>query len=77
MIGDIYQFDDLRKICRRREDERPTLATVERWAQKIGLQYNYDGDGGIWTTKDALNAAVGLRSAASDSASPYTPDMVV
>lgn len=53
----------------------PTLATLERWAKKIGLRYSYDGRGGIWTTVDALNEVVGIRPASNDD-EPYSPDIV-
>lgn len=39
------------------------------------MRYRYDGKGGIWTTLDALNAAIGLR-AANDGAAPFTADEV-
>lgn len=74
MIGEVYDFDDLRRISKL--GDRAQLATVERWARGIGLKYNYDGNGGIWTTADAFNAAVGLAVTRSDGPSPYTPDMV-
>lgn len=58
MIGAIIEFDDLRKISRL--GERAQLTTVERWAQRAGISYRYDGRGGIWTTLDAINAALGV-----------------
>lgn len=60
MIGSIFQFEDLQELCR--PGEKPRRATVEAWAKKIGLAYAYDGQGGIWTTLDALNQAVGVRA---------------
>ena len=67
MIGPILQFQDLQKICRPGEGAAPPrLATVEAWARKIGLRYTYDAEGGIVTTLDALNAAIGIRPAAND-----------
>src|SRR5687768_10180433 len=59
MIGAIIEFEDLRKISRL--GERATLATVERWAQRVGVRYQYDGRGGIWITLDAINGALGVR----------------
>jgi len=73
MIGDVLEFDDLRRISRL--GERAQLASVERWAKEIGLRYQYDARGGIWTTLDAMNAALGLAEQ-PDSAAPYSPDMV-
>lgn len=59
MIGAIIEFDDLRKISRL--GERARLATVARWAKRVGIRYQYDGRGGICTTLDAMNAALGVR----------------
>lgn len=59
MIGPVLQFSDLQELCR--PGERPRLATVETWARAQGIAFRYDGKGGIWTTVDALNAALGLR----------------
>lgn len=64
VIGPIFDFDDLRRISRL--GDRATLAIVERWARRIGLKYDYDGRGGIWTTTDAMNAAVGIVAKASE-----------
>lgn len=77
MIGaDILQFDDLRKLSGL--GERAQLATVERWAIRTGIKYNYDGKGGIWTTMDAMNAALGLNKAGSEAANePYSADQVL
>lgn len=72
MIGTVLQFGDLQRLCRPAPDAPlPQLATVERWANAQGIRYRYDGLGGIWTTLDALNAALGL-GAANDSR--LTPD---
>lgn len=77
MIGaGILQFDDLRKLSGL--GERAQLATVERWAIKTGIKYNYDGKGGIWTTMDAMNAALGLSRANREAANePYPADQVL
>ena len=64
MIGPVLQFDDLRQLARL--PPRATLARVTRWADKIGLKYQYDAAGGIWTTTDALNVALGVTSAANE-----------
>ena len=58
MLPGVFDFDDLRTLSRL--GPRATLATVERWARRIGLKYAYDARGGIWTTADALNEAVGM-----------------
>jgi hypothetical protein len=64
MIGPILQFEDLQQLCR--PGEHPRLATVVAWARRIDLRYTYDGKGGIISTVDAVNAAMGLK-AANDS----------
>lgn len=67
MIGNVLQFEDLQRLCRPATDAPlPKLATVERWAKAQGIRYRYDGQGGIWTTVDALNAALGLRAGAAN-----------
>lgn len=58
MIGALIEFDDLRKLSRL--GDHAQLATVERWAKRAGIRYQYDGRGGIWTTLEAMNAAVGV-----------------
>lgn len=73
MIGPVLQFEDLQQLCK--PGEHPRLAAVERWAKAQGLRYGYDGKGGIWTTVDALNTALGIR-AANDSGQ-YLPDEIV
>jgi hypothetical protein len=74
VIGDILQFEDLQRMCRPNpKGPLPRLATVERWARKIGLRYTYDAAGGIITTVAALNAALGVTTAANDDGK-YGPD---
>lgn len=69
MIGNaILEFDDLRKLSGLGEHAR--MATVARWAEKQGIRYKCDGHGGIWTTIDAVNAALGLDVAKS-GVEPY------
>ena len=58
MIGPVLQFADLQELCR--PGEKPRLSTVERWAWEIGLRFRYDGKGGIFTTVDAINYAMGV-----------------
>ena len=56
MIGPILQFQDLQRLCRPDPDAAPPrLATVVRWAEQQGIPFKYDGNGGIFTTVDALN----------------------
>jgi hypothetical protein len=72
LIGPVLQFQDLQDICK--PGERPRLATVEAWATKLGIRYEYDAGGGIWTTVDALNRALGLSNAAGNVDAPYRPE---
>ncbi|MFY0183220.1 hypothetical protein PV767_03960 [Stenotrophomonas rhizophila] len=71
MIGPILQFEDLQQLCK--PGANPRLATVESWAKREGIAYRYDGKGGIWTTQDALNTALGIHKAAN-SDHPYAPE---
>lgn len=56
----ILTFRDLQRICAP-DGPVPTPATVERWAEAQGILYKYDRRGRIWTTTDAVNAALGLQ----------------
>lgn len=67
----ILGFDDLRAIARL--GPRSSLARVETWARSCGIPYQYDAKGGIWTTIDAVNSALGVTSALS-SDSAYSAD---
>lgn len=73
MIGALIEFDNLRKLSRLGENAQ--LATVERWAKRAGIRYQYDGRGGIWTTLDAMNAAVGI--AEEPESEQYSVERVV
>lgn len=70
MIGSILQFHHLQELCR--PGEKPQRATVEAWAREIGLRYTYDGRGGIMSSVEAYNVALGL-GAANDSGGHYRP----
>ena len=69
MIGNVYEFEDLQKISgfERRGD-------VERWADRIGVSVK-PCRGGVWTTLDALNHALGL-SASRGALDAYAPDVI-
>jgi len=54
----VYQFADLRAMCKPRGN--PTLATVENWLRRQGIRYFYDAEGGVWTTAEAINSALGV-----------------
>lgn len=74
MIGSILQFQDLQELCR--PGERPQRATVESWARQIGLRYTYDARGGIISSVEAYNAALGL-GASNDADGGYNPQDVL
>lgn len=74
MIGPVLQFEDLQELCK--PGEHPRLATVEAWARKIGLRYTYDAQGGLISTVDAFNAALGITRAANDH-TMLSPDDVL
>ncbi|HDX0800928.1 hypothetical protein MOQ14_17265 [Stenotrophomonas maltophilia] len=59
MSSRIVQFNALQELCAP-HGPPPRAATVRRWAERQGIRYKYDRHGGIWTTLDALNAALGL-----------------
>lgn len=73
MIGPVLQFEDLQELCR--PGERPRMTTVVKWADAAGIRYKFDGKGGIWTTLDALNAALGV--AAANDCAAYEPSQVL
>lgn len=43
--------------------------------RRQGIPYKYDGEGGIWTTLQALNAALGIGTDLADA--PYRPEDIV
>ncbi len=61
----VITFEDLRRLCAP-VGPVPRASTVVRWAREQGILYRYDGQGGIWTTLDALNAALGLAQATTE-----------
>jgi len=67
----ILHFKDLQQICQ--PGKQPRMATVELWARRNGIAYKYDARGGIWTTLDAINAALGV-TALPDEPAHYNPD---
>lgn len=72
MIGHVLQFADLQQLCRPKANKPPRRATVEAWARSINLAYKPDGSGGILTTLEALNVALGV--AAANDAATISPD---
>lgn len=61
MIGPIFEFEDLQRLFRPSMDPSPSRASVEAWARKIGLKFTYNDGGGILTTVQAVNAAIGVQ----------------
>lgn len=74
MIGSILQYEDLQQLCR--PGKRPRLATVEAWARRQGIRFQYDGSGGIWTTLEALNAALGVGTVVGNDAFYSAEDLL-
>ncbi|MGY4696557.1 hypothetical protein XfCFBP8356_004960 [Xylella fastidiosa subsp. sandyi] len=72
-LPDIYTFHDLQLLCGR--GKKVKRARVEEWARRQGIPYKYDGEGGIWTTLQALNAALGIGTDLDDV--PYRPEDLV
>lgn len=73
MPDGVLTFDDLRRISRL--GARAHRATIERWLARSGIAYKFDGRGGVWTTQDAVNSALGI-GAATDGASTYGADIL-
>lgn len=73
MRGTIYQFEDLQEICQ--PGKKPRLATVEAWCRAQGIPFKYDARGGIWTTIQAINTALGVKAANDDSAALAPEDL--
>lgn len=71
MHPSIVPFEDLQELCK--PGHKPLRATVEAWAQREGIRYRYDGKGGIFTTIEAVNVALGLRAANDDA--PADPSL--
>jgi len=71
-MSPVLNFDDLRRISRL--GERATLARVEKWARTAGIRFLYDGSGGILTTVDAINSALGVGADAAPQM--MSPDQV-
>ncbi|MFK3649318.1 hypothetical protein ACI2IY_12920 [Lysobacter enzymogenes] len=63
MSDGIVPFERLQRLCAP-EGPLPRASTVRRWADQNGIRYKPDRNNGIWTTVDALNAALGLAAAA-------------
>lgn len=67
-IPGIFTYADLRAMCK--PGGRPTLSTVERWLRRQKIPYAYDGQGGVWTTLEAINSALGVGG----KLEPYRPE---
>lgn len=74
MIGTVLQFADLQELCK--PGHKPRARTVVAWCERKHIRFHYDGQGGIWTTTDALNAALGLMPPANDPAGERPQDLI-
>jgi len=74
VIGTVYQFADLQQLCK--PGAKPSLRTVVAWCEDNYIRFRYDRKGGIWTTADALNAALGLRPAANEPTEERPQDLI-
>lgn len=73
----IVTFKELQDLCRPNPaDPRPRLSTVERWARRQGIKFRYDGDGGIFTTLDAIDRAIRGGDSGANDAEPPVSDMI-
>ena len=70
-LDSILFFEDLQVISRRKR-----LADVEKWATEQEIPFKYDAKGGIWTTIDAVNASMGVRTVDRRDWA-YSPDIIV
>jgi len=73
MLGTIVEFADLQRLSgfERRSD-------VERWAQQISLPVR-PCQAGVWTTLEALNQSLGVRTRTEAKAAqnaPYSLDIL-
>jgi len=69
----IVPFETLQELCR--PGEHPRRATVEAWAKAQGIPLKLDGKGGVWTTIEAVNYALGV-AAANDDRAAYDSDII-
>ncbi|KAF1719778.1 hypothetical protein [Pseudoxanthomonas wuyuanensis] len=76
MTEKILTFAALQRMCRP-TGPAPRASTVVRWAERQHIRYKYDGQGGIWTTMEALNAALGVSARpVSANDEPRIEDMI-
>jgi hypothetical protein len=69
MDRSIIQFAELQRLCAP-NGRPPRPCTVRKWADRQGIAYLADGRGGIWTTLDALNRALGVTALGSANEDP-------
>lgn len=70
MIGSILEHDDLLRIFRVQR-----MADLEKKLKAQGIRYGF-GRGGLWTTTEALNSALGVAPASANDGAAYRPDDV-
>lgn len=61
----VINFAELQRICAP-SGRLPRASTVRRWADRQGIRYKADGNGGVFTTLDAINFALELELSTSD-----------
>lgn len=61
----ILDFADLQKLCSP-NGPQPRASTVRHWADRQGIPYKSDARGGIFTTREAINQALGVRGSAPE-----------
>ncbi|WP_454261467.1 hypothetical protein [Pseudoxanthomonas mexicana] len=68
MTSNVVPFTVLQRMCRP-TGPAPRASTVAKWAEREHIRYKYDGEGNIWTTQAALDAAwdcISPQQAAND-----------
>ena len=75
MSDRIVPYTALQRVCAP-HGPLPRASTVRRWADRLGIRYKYDARGGIWTTVDALNAALGLVGQAPAEGKTRSEDLI-
>lgn len=70
----IISYPQLQELCR--PGRRPRRATVVRWARQHGIAVIPHLSGGVFTTKAALDAAMGVRPEGASSVSYQVDELV-
>lgn len=59
-LGSLVPFPRLQALCRPEGSMKPRAASVRKWCDAHGIPYKPDLQGGIWTTVEAINMALGV-----------------